>query len=119
MRTAFLAALLWALGTTLAAAQERPIVDAHIHYSHDTWDTVPPPEAVAVLRKAGVKKSFVSSSNDDGTRINPDLIPMPGLCLTCKSYDAKGQEMMLCILNRNDQKDDEGEFQCEAYEPQM
>jgi hypothetical protein len=79
MRTAFLAALLWALGSVLAAAQEsRPIVDAHIHYSHDTWDVVPPPEAVAVLRKAGVKKAFVSSSSDDGTQMlykeAPDLI---------------------------------------------
>ena len=79
MRTAILAALLWALGTVLAAAQEaRPIVDAHIHYSHDTWEAVPPPEAIKVLRKAGVKKAFVSSSNDDGTRMlykeAPDLI---------------------------------------------
>jgi hypothetical protein len=79
MRTALLAALLWALGSVLALAQEqRPIVDAHIHYSHDTWDVVPPPEAVAVLRKAGVKKAFVSSSSDDGTQMlykeAPDLI---------------------------------------------
>jgi hypothetical protein len=79
MRTAILAALLWALSTALAVAQDqRPIVDAHIHYSHDTWEAVPPPEAVAVLRKAGVKKAFVSSSNDDGTRMlhkeAPDLI---------------------------------------------
>jgi hypothetical protein len=79
MRNAVLAAVLWALGTVLAGAQEaRPIVDAHIHYSHDTWDAVPPREAVAVLRKAGVKKAFVSSSSDDGTRMlyeeAPDLI---------------------------------------------
>jgi predicted TIM-barrel fold metal-dependent hydrolase len=74
-----LAALVWALTAVLALAQaERPIVDAHIHYSHDTWDSVPPPQAIAVLRKAGVKKAFVSSSNDDGTRMlykeAPDLV---------------------------------------------
>jgi predicted TIM-barrel fold metal-dependent hydrolase len=78
MRTAILTALLWALTTVLSAAQERPIVDAHIHYSHDTWETVPPPEAIKVLRQAGVKKAFVSSSSDDGTRMlykeAPDLI---------------------------------------------
>jgi len=79
MRTALLAALLWVLSTTLATAdQSRPIVDAHIHYSHDTWETVPPPEAVKVLRQAGVKKAFVSSSNDDGTLMlhkeAPDLV---------------------------------------------
>jgi predicted TIM-barrel fold metal-dependent hydrolase len=74
-----LAALVWALATVPAFAQdERPIVDAHIHYSHDTWDAVPPPQAIAVLRKAGVRKAFVSSSSDDGTRMlykeAPDLI---------------------------------------------
>jgi hypothetical protein len=79
MRTAVLAALLWALSTVLAAAQEpRPLVDAHIHYSHDTWDVVPPPEAVKVLRQAGLRKAFVSSSSDDGTQMlhkaAPDLI---------------------------------------------
>jgi hypothetical protein len=78
MRTAVLAALLWAVTTALAADQPRPIVDTHIHYSHDTWEVVPPPQAVAVLRKAGVKKAFVSSSSDDGTRMlhkeAPDLI---------------------------------------------
>jgi predicted TIM-barrel fold metal-dependent hydrolase len=49
-------------------ADELPIVDAHIHYSHDAWDVVPPREAVAILRKAGVKRALVSSSNDEGTQ---------------------------------------------------
>ncbi|MBX9588446.1 MAG: amidohydrolase family protein [Hyphomonadaceae bacterium] len=71
--------LLWLLGFGTAAANEpRPIVDAHIHYSDDTWSVVPPPEAIKVLRQAGVKKAFVSSSSDDGTqmlrKVAPDLI---------------------------------------------
>ena len=79
MRKLLLAALLCWLGSWAAAADpNRPIVDAHIHYSHDTWDVLPPPEAVAVLRKAGVKKAMVSSSSDDGTQMlykaAPDLI---------------------------------------------
>jgi hypothetical protein len=80
MRAAILAALLWALSTSLAAADDaaRPLVDAHIHYSHDTWDVVPPPDAVKVLRQARLKKAFVSSSSDDGTQMlhkaAPDLI---------------------------------------------
>jgi predicted TIM-barrel fold metal-dependent hydrolase len=49
-------------------ADELPIVDAHIHYSHDAWDVVPPREAVAILRRAGVKRALVSSSNDEGTQ---------------------------------------------------
>ena len=79
MRKALFAALLAVtIGAPAAADQSRPIVDAHIHYSHDTWDVVPPAEAVKVLRQAGVKKAFVSSSSDDGTlmlyKAAPDLI---------------------------------------------
>ncbi len=51
-----------------AQAAELPIFDAHIHYSHDAWDVVPPKEAVALLRKGGVKRALVSSSNDEGTQ---------------------------------------------------
>lgn len=54
---------------TLAAyAAELPIFDAHIHYSHTTWDAVPPREAIALLRRAGVRRALVSSSDDDGTQ---------------------------------------------------
>ena len=79
MRKLLLAALLCWLGSGVATADpNRPIVDAHIHYSHDTWDVLPPPEAIKVLRQAGVKKAMVSSSSDDGTQMlykaAPDLI---------------------------------------------
>jgi hypothetical protein len=79
MRAAILAVVLATCGASLAAAQDqRPLIDAHIHYSHDTWDVLPPPEAVKVLREAGLKKAFVSSSSDDGTQMlfkaAPDLI---------------------------------------------
>ena len=52
-----------------ALAADLPIVDAHIHYSHDAWTVVPPKEAVALLRRAGVKRALVSSSNDEGTQM--------------------------------------------------
>jgi hypothetical protein len=79
MRTIVFAVALCLLGSGTSAADEpRPIVDAHIHYSHDTWSVVPPPEAIKVLRQAGVKKAFVSSSSDVGTlllhKAAPDLI---------------------------------------------
>lgn len=65
-----------------APAAELPIFDAHIHYSHDAWDTVPPAQAIALLRKAGVQRALVSSSNDDGNQrlyaAAPDLI-LPSL----------------------------------------
>ena len=70
-----LLALLW---TPLAAAAELPIFDAHLHYSHDAWEMLPPAEAVAILRKAGVKRALVSSSGDDGQQrmkaLAPDLV---------------------------------------------
>src|SRR3954466_5144189 len=66
------------LGATLARGAELPVFDAHIHYSHDAWERVPPKEAIALLRKAGVKRALVSSSNDDGNQMlaaaAPDLI---------------------------------------------
>lgn len=55
-----------------------PLVDAHLHYSHDAWAGLPPAEAVKLLRAAGLKQAFVSSSSDDGTQLlvreAPDLI---------------------------------------------
>jgi len=71
---------IWAaMGLPVAAADGRmPIFDAHLHYSHDAWDRLPPKEAVALLRKAGLKHAMVSSSSDDGTQKlyaeAPDLV---------------------------------------------
>jgi hypothetical protein len=62
----------------LAAASELPIFDAHVHYSHDAWSVVPPKDAIAILKKAGLKRALVSSSDDEGTqkllKEAPDLI---------------------------------------------
>ena len=54
--------------------------------------------------------------DDDSTEINPDLIPKPDLCVTCKKDNEPGKEKMLCTLTRADQQG-EDEFYCEAYEP--
>jgi len=53
--------------------------------------------------------------NDDGTKINPELVPKPSLCITCKKDDMGREEEILCILNRSDQKG-EDDFICGAYE---
>jgi len=59
-------------------AAELPIFDAHVHYSHDAWDNLPPQEAIAILRKAGLARALVSSSGDEGTQrlvaAAPDLV---------------------------------------------
>jgi hypothetical protein len=61
-----------------ALAAPLPIFDAHLHYSHDAWERLPPAEAVALLRQAGLKQAMVSSSSDEGTQklyaAAPDLV---------------------------------------------
>jgi len=61
-----------------AADAPLPIFDAHLHYSHDAWERLPPREAIALLRQAGLKAAMVSSSSDDGTQKlyaeAPDLV---------------------------------------------
>jgi len=52
--------------------------------------------------------------DDDGNQLNPDLIPKPGLCLTCKK-DTDPNEEILCNLNRLDQRHQD-KFVCYAYE---
>lgn len=56
--------------------------------------------------------------NDDGTKIDTETVPKPSLCFTCKKDDEGGEELMLCLLNRNDQRD-EPDFRCGAYKPKF
>lgn len=74
-----LAALAVAPALPAAATASRwPLFDAHVHYSHDAVEAVPPLQAVAILRQAGLKGVLVSSSDDEGTQkllaAAPDLI---------------------------------------------
>jgi hypothetical protein len=61
-----------------AHSQQLPIFDAHLHYSHDAWDLVPVPQAIEILRKAGLKRALISSSGDEGQQrlyaAAPDLV---------------------------------------------
>ncbi len=73
-----------------ASAAEVPIFDAHIHYSHDAWDVVPTADVIALMRKAGLKRALVSSSDDEGTQrlyaAAPELI-VPSL----RPYRRRGE----------------------------
>src|SRR5689334_10585201 len=55
-----------------------PIFDAHLHYSHDAWELVPVPQAIDIMRKAGLKRALISSAGDDGQQrlyqAAPDLV---------------------------------------------
>ncbi|MBI3355672.1 MAG: amidohydrolase family protein [Nitrospirae bacterium] len=91
-------------GTMRAQAAELPLFDAHIHYNHDAWESVPPKEAIARLRKAGVLRALVSSSSDDGTQKlyieAPDLI-VPELRPYRKNGEASTwfrDESVICYL---------------------
>ena len=82
---------LWTAAAGMAAAQPAlPIFDAHLHYSHDAWERLPPREAVALLRQAGLKRAMVSSSSDEGTQKlfaeAPDLV-LPSL----RPYRTRGE----------------------------
>src|SRR5882672_9457550 len=59
-------------------SEELPIFDAHLHYSHDAWDLVPVEQAIAILRKSGLKRALISSAGDEGQqrlyRAAPDLV---------------------------------------------
>jgi hypothetical protein len=52
--------------------------------------------------------------DDEGNRLNPDLITKPGLCLFC-SNDDDPQMLIECNLTRLGQVEEKGEFNCEAY----
>jgi len=87
---AVLAAVLTLAAATAAVAAELPIFDAHIHFSHDAADQIAVAEAVAILRKAGLKGALVSSSNDEGTQklyeAAPDIV-VPEL----RPYRSRGE----------------------------
>jgi len=73
-----------------AAGPALPLFDAHLHYSHDAWDRLPPAAAVALLRQAGLTGAMVSSSSDEGTQklyeAAPDLV-LPSL----RPYRRRGE----------------------------
>jgi hypothetical protein len=52
--------------------------------------------------------------NDDGSKINPELVVKPALCLSCRHDDELSQEI-LCNLTRMDRQD-ATDFICGAYE---
>ncbi len=66
--SSFAAAAIAPVLSPARAASPLPLFDAHVHYSHDAVIAVPPAQAVAILRQAGLRGVLVSSSDDDGTQ---------------------------------------------------
>ena len=72
------------------ATGEMALFDAHIHYSHDAWELVPPKQAVEILKKAGLRGALVSSSNDQGTQML--AAEAPALILaSLRPYRSRGE----------------------------
>ena len=68
IRAILASAFAFAVAAAPTAAADLPVFDAHIHYSHDAWENLPPKAAIDVLRKAGIRRALVSSSGDEGTQ---------------------------------------------------
>jgi len=57
------------------------INEAHIHYDQDVWKTLPPADAIKMLRQENINRALVSATPTEGAemlyRVDPDLvIPM-------------------------------------------
>jgi len=82
--------VLFSIIPSLCFADTMPVFDAHIHYSHDAVIQTPPEEAASLLRKAGLKKALISSSDDEGTQkifaAAPDIV-VPAL----RPYRRRGE----------------------------
>lgn len=77
-------------GGATADEKVRPLIEGHIHYSHDAWEYIPADKAIEILREAGFEKALVSSSSDEGTQRLYALAP--GLVVPLlRPYRARGE----------------------------
>ncbi len=82
-RRALFAVLTTALTVAASAAEdtERIIHDGHIHYDQDVWETLPPDDAIRMLKQQGITRALVSATPSEGAemlyRADPEVvIPM-------------------------------------------
>ena len=59
-------------------SSQQPVIDTHVHYNQEMWESLPPQTAVEELRKLGIRRASVSSTPDEGTRmlyaVDPEFI---------------------------------------------
>jgi hypothetical protein len=57
---------------------KRAVIDTHVHYNQDIWESIPPQTAIEELRKLGIRRAWVSSTPDEGTlklyAVDPEFI---------------------------------------------
>lgn len=68
-------------------------------------------------KKADVNREEINGFyDDDGNKVDPDTVPIPSLCVICKSHHVDDwEENLMCLMNCFDQKDDP-DFKCGAFE---
>ena len=77
----FLALMTVLTSFAFASEQAGQIYDAHIHYDQDVWDTLPPADALKMLKKENISRALVSATPTEGAELlytaDPDVvIPM-------------------------------------------
>lgn len=58
--------LFFVIQNIVSAQTEYSVYDAHIHYSQDMWETLPPLQAIRILKEAGIDKALVSATPTQG-----------------------------------------------------
>lgn len=68
----------WGIGIPVTQANGLPLFDAHIHYSEDIWQSIPPNDAIKRLKDNGIQRAIVSSTPANGAiklfKQDPDLV---------------------------------------------
>ena len=67
--------------TAIAVDTSYSIHDGHIHYDQDVWETLPPADAISMLKQQNIKRALVSATPAEGAemlyRADPEIvIPM-------------------------------------------
>jgi hypothetical protein len=67
-----------------------------------------------------IQKKYAKEINgfydDNGNKIDPESLPVPGLCVICKKHQVDDwDENVLCTLNRLDQRNEDN-FKCGVFE---
>lgn len=62
----------------IVSANELLLFDAHVHYSADVWEAIPPQKAINKLKNNGIQQAIVSSTPANGAiklyNANPSLV---------------------------------------------
>ena len=73
-RNYLITALLW-LPAAIIAETRLPVFDAHLHYSEDVHDLIPPLQALEKLNAAGISRAVVSSTPGPAVEVLYRLAP--------------------------------------------